>query len=157
MALLLLLPVPWSFHDPALPLPPTAHFIRPLTFDRTGDEVAPDWLVGLPPQPTVYMTLGTVFNARRELFATVITALRDEPVNLIMTVGRDEDPEQFGPQPNTVHIERYIPHSELLARCDVMINMAGMNSVRSSFERGVPRVFSHSSPNSGSTPNGAPP
>ena len=41
---LLLLPVPRSFHDPTLRLPPTAHFIRPHTFDRTGDEAMPDWL-----------------------------------------------------------------------------------------------------------------
>ena len=60
------------------------------------------------------MTLGTVFNTRRDLFATVIMALRDEPVNLIVTVGRDQDPAQFGPQPDSVHVERYIPHSELL-------------------------------------------
>ena len=26
----------------------------------------PDWLVALPSQPTVYMTLGTVFNARSD-------------------------------------------------------------------------------------------
>ena len=130
-----------SFHDPTLRLPPTAHFIRPHTFDRTGDEALPDWLVALPPQPTVYMTLGTVFNTRHDLFATVIMALRDEPVNLIVTVGRDQDPEQFGPQPDNVHIERYIPHSELLARCDVMINLAGMNSLRSAFEHGVPLVL----------------
>jgi MGT family glycosyltransferase len=138
---LLLLPVPLSFHDPALRLPPTAHFIRPRTFDRTGDDPVPDWLGALPPQPTVYMTLGTVFNTRHDLFETVIAALRDEPVNLIVTVGRDQDPNQFGPQPGNVHIERYIPHSDLLSRCDVMINMAGMNSVRTAFEHAVPLVL----------------
>ena len=138
---LLLLPVPLLFHDPTLRLPPTAHFIRPHTFDRTGEEAMPDWLVALPSQPTVYMTLGTVFNTRSDLFATVIMALRDEPVNLIVTVGRDQDPEQFGPQPESVHVERYIPHSELLERCDVMINLAGMNSVRSAFEHGIPLVL----------------
>ena len=138
---LLLLPVPLRFHDPTLRLPPTAHFIRPHTFDRTGEEAIPDWLAALPSRPTVYMTLGTVFNTRSDLFATVITALRDEPVNLIVTVGRDQDPEQFGPQPESVHVERYIPHSELLERCDVMINLAGMNSVRSAFEHGIPLVL----------------
>ena len=70
----------------ALRLPPTAHFLRPQTFDRTGEEAMPEWLVALPSQPTVYMTLGTVFNTRIDLFATVIMALRDEPANLILTV-----------------------------------------------------------------------
>lgn len=138
---LLLLPVPRSFHDPALPLPPTAHFLRPLTFDRTGDETLPAWIDAMPQQPTVYMSLGTIFNRRADLFATVIAALRDEPVNLIVTVGRDQDPDQFGPQPENVHIARYIPQSLLLPHCDVMVNMGGMNSVRSACEAGVPLVL----------------
>ena len=138
---LLLLPIPRSFHDPQLPLPPTAHFLRPLTDDRTGPEGLPDWLNTLPPRPTVYLTLGTVFNARVDLFAVVIAALRDEPVNLIVTVGRDQDPGQFDPLPGNVHVERYIPQSLLLPHCDVMINVAGANSVRSAFEHGVPLVL----------------
>ena len=138
---LLLLPVPRAFHDPALPLPPTAHFLRPLAFDRTGDEGLPGWVDALPPRPTVYMTLGTVFNGRVDLFAVAIAALRDEPVNLIVTVGRDQDPAQFGPQPDNVRIERYIPQSLLLPRCAALINVAGLNSVRSAFEHGLPLVL----------------
>jgi MGT family glycosyltransferase len=87
------------------------------------------------------MTLGTVYNRRADLFAAVIAALREEAVNLIVTVGRDQDPAQFGPQPGNVHIERYIPQSLLLPRCDLMINMGGMNSVRSACEHGVPQVL----------------
>jgi UDP:flavonoid glycosyltransferase YjiC (YdhE family) len=130
---LLFLPVPRSFHDPAIPLPPTAHFIRPNTFDRTGDEGLPEWLETLPPRPTVYMTLGTVYNVRTDLFSMTIAALRDEPVNLIANVGRDQDPAQYGPQPTHIHIERYIPQRLLLSRCALMINVAGLNSVRSAF------------------------
>jgi MGT family glycosyltransferase len=138
---LLLLPVPRAFHDPALPLPPTAHFLRPLAFDRTGHESLPAWVDDLPPRPTVYLTLGTVHNRRVDLFAAVIAALRDEPLTLIVTVGRDQDPDQFGPQPENVHVERYIPQSLLLPRCDAMMNIAGMNSARSAFEHGVPMVL----------------
>lgn len=138
---LLFLPIPRSFHDLALPLPPTAHFLRPLTYDRTGDEGLPAWVDALPARPTVYMTLGTVFNRRTDLFVAVIAALRDEPVNLIVTVGHDQDPAQFGPQPENVHLARYIPQSLLLGRCAVMVNIAGMNSVRSAFLHGVPVVL----------------
>lgn len=77
---LLLLPIPRAFHDPALRLPATAHFLRPLTFDQTGDEIVPAWLDTLPARPNVYMTLGTVFNTRSDLFAMVIESLRDEPL-----------------------------------------------------------------------------
>ena len=72
------------------------------------------------------MTLDTNLNTRSDLFATVITALRDEPVNLIVTGGRDQDPERFGPQPATVHIERYIPHSSLLPRSGRRLRSPGV-------------------------------
>ena len=89
----------------------------------------------------MYFTLGTVHNSRVDLFALAIEALRDEPVNTIITVGRDQDPAQFGPQPAHVRIERYIPNSLLLPRCDVMINCASMNSLRSAFEHALPLVL----------------
>jgi UDP:flavonoid glycosyltransferase YjiC (YdhE family) len=138
---LLLLLVPRSFHGWSIPLPTTARFLRPVSFDRTGDEGLPDWVDALPHKQTVYMTLGTVHNARVDLFALVIDALRDEPLNLIITVGRNQDPSQFGPQPAHVKIERYIPQSLLLPRCDLMINCAGMSSLRTAFEHALPLVL----------------
>ena len=45
------------------------------------------------------------------LFQAILDGLRDEPVNLILTIGRDQDPDQFGRQPENVHIERYIPRA----------------------------------------------
>jgi hypothetical protein len=40
------------------------------------------------------------------LFTTIAA---DEPVELVVTVGRTQDPGQCGAQPPHVHIERYIP------------------------------------------------
>ena len=36
--------------------------LRPVLFDRSGGEDLPPWLTELAPQPTVYASLGTVFN-----------------------------------------------------------------------------------------------
>ena len=55
---------PPRFHDPALPLAPTAHLLRPVPFSHSGTEEAPTWLANLPNRPTVSATLGTVFNSR---------------------------------------------------------------------------------------------
>ena len=70
---------------------------------ETGEEALPPWVADLPDRPTVYATLGTIVNASRAaaLFPLMLAALRDEPINLILTVGRDNDPAQFGPQPAT--------------------------------------------------------
>lgn len=78
----------------------------------------PQWVTQLPKQPTVYVTLGTEVNHMPGFYPrviqTIIDGLRDEPINLIVTLGRDKDPADFGAQPANVHIERYIPHTLLL-------------------------------------------
>ena len=95
----------------------------------------------LPDRPTVYATLGTVFNSRTPgLFQAILDGLRDEPVNLIVTVGRDRDPDEFGPQPENVHIERYIPQSLLLPHCDLVITHAGFSTVTAALSHGLPMV-----------------
>jgi UDP:flavonoid glycosyltransferase YjiC (YdhE family) len=139
---LFLTPRPPSFQEPSAPLPVTAHAIRPIPFDRSGDEELPPWVSDLPEQPTVYVTLGTtILNQRPEIFATLLEALRDDPVNVIVTVGRNQDPAQFGPQPANVHIERYIPQSLLFPRCDLVICHGGSGTVMGALAAGLPMVI----------------
>ena len=125
-------------------IPATTHFIRPQFFDNNDDESLPDWLAQLPAQPTVYVTLGTEVNKEPDLYPsvmqTIIAGLRDAPVNLIVTLGRDKDPAEFGPQPANVHIERYIPQSLLLPRCDLMVMHGGSNSLLAALDIGLPTV-----------------
>jgi UDP:flavonoid glycosyltransferase YjiC (YdhE family) len=125
-------------------IPPTTHFIRPEVFDNAANESLPDWIEQLPAQPTVYVTLGTEVNSEPELYPnvlqTIIAGLRDLPVNLIVTLGRDKDPADFGPQPANVHIERYIPQTLLLPRCDLMVMHGGSNSVLAALDVAVPMV-----------------
>ncbi len=89
-------------------------------------QALPDWVSQLPDAPLVYVSLGTVFNSQaRGVFAAVVEGLRDEVVNVIVTVGNDNDPADFGPQPDHIHIERFIPQSLLLPFCDVVVNQGG--------------------------------
>jgi UDP:flavonoid glycosyltransferase YjiC (YdhE family) len=129
------------FHDPALPLPPTAHLLRPIPFSQSGQETLPVWIEQLPDLPTVYATLGTVFNSRTPgLFELILDGLSEEPINLVLTVGRDRDPDEFGPQPANVHIERYVPQSLLLPECDLVISHAGFSTVIAALSCGLPLV-----------------
>jgi UDP:flavonoid glycosyltransferase YjiC (YdhE family) len=126
-------------------IPATTHFICPEVFDQAGNEKLPDWVAHLPAQPTVYVTLGTEVNKEPEFYPsvlqTIIAGLRDAPINLIVTLGRDKDPADFGPQPGNVHIERYIPQSLLLPHCDLMVMHAGSNSLLAAFAVGLPLVL----------------
>ncbi len=133
--------LPRALHPPEEPLAPTARFLRPVPFDRSGEEGLPDWVAALPDRPTVYATLGTVFNSARPVFDAILAALRDEPVNLILTVGRNVDPDTFGPQPGNVHIARYIPQTLILPRCDAVVAHGGINTVLAALLAGKPLVL----------------
>jgi UDP:flavonoid glycosyltransferase YjiC (YdhE family) len=134
------LPPAWTI--PQLPYPPVAHRFCAPPFDLSqGDARLPECLSTLPCQPTVYATLGTTFNRSPGTFQAILDALRSEPVNLIMTVGRSMDPLQFGPQPDHIKIEQYIPQTLLLPRCDALIFHGGYNSLQSAFWHGLPMVI----------------
>jgi UDP:flavonoid glycosyltransferase YjiC (YdhE family) len=132
---------PAGFSDPAQPPVPTAHLLRPVSSSDSGEAALPTWLRRLPDQPTVYATLGTVFNTRTPgLFEAILEGLWEEPVNLILTIGRDRTPADFGPQPDNVHIEPYIPQSLLLPYCDLVITHAGFSTVAAAMSHGLPMV-----------------
>jgi UDP:flavonoid glycosyltransferase YjiC (YdhE family) len=126
-------------------IPPTTHFIRPQFYDRSLNETLPDWVARMPEQPTVYITLGTEVNKEPEFYPrvlkTIIEGLRMTPFNLIMTVGTDKDPADFGEQPPNVHIEKYIPQSQLLDHCDLMVMHGGSNSLLAAIDREIPAVI----------------
>jgi UDP:flavonoid glycosyltransferase YjiC (YdhE family) len=137
---LVLSPFPPSFRDPAARLPSTAHSYRPGT--AAGGADGPAWLSALPDAPTIYFTLGTVFNMESgDLFTRVLTGLRNLPVNLIVTVGRELEPSRFGPQPANVHIASYLPQAEVLPRCDFVVSHGGSGTLAATLAAGLPSVL----------------
>ena len=139
---LVLTPFPRSFRDPGFPLPDTARHMRLLTFDGTRSEAAPPWLTRQDDVPTVYFTLGTVYNMESgDRFQRVLAGLRDLPINLIVAVGRDLDPDELGTQPANVHVERFLPQAGLLPHCDLVVSHAGSGSVLGALAHGLPMVL----------------
>ncbi|MGH9177199.1 MAG: glycosyltransferase [Acidimicrobiales bacterium] len=106
---------------------PVAHPVQNAAIDPGAEgEELPDWVEDLPADPVIYVSLGTVFNARaHDVFAAVLEGLRDADASVIVTVGPDIDPARFGPQPGHIHVERFIPQSLLLHRCDAVVNQGG--------------------------------
>ena len=138
---LVLSPFPPSYRDPAFPLPPTARSFRPLTPAARSDQ-APAWLARRRDAPTIYFTLGTVFNVESgDLFARVLAGLRDLPLNVIATVGRDVDPAELGPQPSHIRVEQFIPQASVLPYCDAVICHGGSGSVIGTLAHGLPMVL----------------
>ncbi len=118
---------PPTLQSPEIGKIAVAHPVQNATVDEgSAGEPLPLWVGQLPDMPLVYVSLGTVFNSRAgEVFAAVLAGLRDEKVNVVVTVGHDNDPGDFGPQPDHIRIERFIPQSLLLPYCDVVVNQGG--------------------------------
>ena len=138
---LLLSPFPLSLHGAEEIARSTRHCYRATPFDQSGDEGAPAWPLPVPGAPLVYATLGTAANTRTVILDMFVEALRDERVNLVVTVGRDGDPHRFGPQPPNVRIERYIPQTLLFPRCDLVISHGGSNTMLGALAHGIPQVM----------------
>lgn len=119
----------------------TEHYITPYPA-IPPHQPKPDWLQAMPDQPLVYVSLGTVFSRLYpEVFDTILAALRDEPVNIVMTLGADGDPARFGPQPANVRLERFIPQDQILPFASLALNHGGNGTVLGPLAQGIPLVL----------------
>ena len=105
---LLLSFAPRCLDGPDQPAAPTVHHLRPSEPNATGDAIDVAQLTADPDHPTVYATLGTIYN-QPDLLTNIVRAIATEPVNLIMTVGPDLDPMAFDLHLPNVKVERWIP------------------------------------------------
>lgn len=102
-----------DIYPPSLQTADMAHVprtqpLRPEAFATGAPEPLPAWLTDASAAPLVYVTFGTVFNADLTAVGTVVEALRDQPVRVVVTLGPSADPQALGPQPDNVHVARYI-------------------------------------------------
>lgn len=101
----------------------------------------PPWWGRLEGRPVVYVTLGTVFASESgDLFRRLLTGLSQLPVEVVVTVGRDIDPAEFGLQPEHVHVEQWVPQSLLLPRTDLVVSHGGSGTVIAALAHGLPQV-----------------
>ena len=146
---LLLYPRPSSLWNPEVPVPSTMHAFRYTSFKQSAEEALPEWVAELEEQPdaqgerrpTVYATLGTVNNDRTDIVSAILEGLREEPINLMLTVGRNGDPLEFGEQPANVHVERFIPQNLLLPQCDLVVTHGGSGTMLDALSHGLPMVI----------------
>lgn len=80
------------------------------------------------PRPLVYISMGTVINDRPDFYVKCIEALKDEPVDVILSCGRSMEPEKLGTLPENFKVYPYVDQLEVLSRANVFITHCGMNS-----------------------------
>jgi MGT family glycosyltransferase len=98
----------------------------------------PDWLTILPHRPTVYLTLGTVWNTELDVFRLVIDAIAGDDLNLIVTVGRNNEPAALGPQPANVIVKDFVPQHQILGHCDLVVTHGGSGTILGALAFGLP-------------------
>ncbi|WP_151083115.1 glycosyltransferase [Nocardioides cynanchi] len=135
---LLLSPFPLSFRSPdspvALPEP---------TFAFRGGDLGTG-----PPRRArdatrrVYVTLGTVFNSGSgDLFERLLAGLAGVDAEIVVTVGRDVDPADFGPQPPHLRVERFVPQADLLPDSDLVVSHGGSGTLMATLAHGLPSLL----------------
>ncbi|HET6816707.1 MAG TPA: glycosyltransferase [Mycobacteriales bacterium] len=107
-------------------LPKAAPAVLPCTFREHG-------------LPLVYVTLGTFSNNNVDLFRLVLDALADEPVNVVVTVGPDNDPASL-PAPPNAFVAQFLPQADVLPHCAAVIHHAGAGTTFGVLAHGLPSV-----------------
>ncbi len=100
----------------------------------------PEVLSGLPARPVVYVTLGTFMNTDSSIFRAAIEGLRDEPVNVVVTVGSDNDPAALGEVADNVRVERFVAQGSLLPHCAAVVHHAGCGTMFGTLAHGLPAL-----------------
>lgn len=132
-------PMPPSFRDPAHPLPVHTIAIRPASLERAHTDHP--WPAASN-RPKIYVTLGTIFNRESgDLFERLIDAAGGVDADVLVTTGGSLDPDAFGPQPEHVRVERYVPQAAVLPSADLVVSHGGSGSVIGALAHGVPLVL----------------
>ncbi|MCX4340446.1 MAG: glycosyltransferase [Lachnospiraceae bacterium] len=92
-------------------------------------------------RPLVYISLGTVINDRPDFYEKCINALKELPVDVVISCGNAIDREALGELPNQIQVHPYVDQLAILARADVFITHCGMNSVSESLYMAAPMVL----------------
>jgi UDP:flavonoid glycosyltransferase YjiC (YdhE family) len=121
----------------------TIHPLRYIAQPALPGEQLPQWIEHRREVPLVYMTLGTNFSTNGDIsmFRSVIDGLSGLNIDVVMTIGFDNDPASIGPLASNMHVEPYVPQSLLLPHCSAVICHGGAGTTLSSLALGLPLLI----------------
>ncbi|MCU1319218.1 MAG: glycosyltransferase, family [Edaphobacter sp.] len=131
---------PKEFDFPGSPWPAHFHYAGPL-HDNEGREPVPFPWDKLTDKPLVYASLGTLVNGLDHVYKTILGAVGRLPgIQVVLSVGKNVNPDDLGPIPSNAIVVRSAPQIELLKRAVLCITHAGLNTALEALAQGVPMV-----------------
>lgn len=121
--------------------PGNAHYVGPLTWYPPRPPTP--WLDDLPhDHPWVHATEGTIHFHDPVVLKTTAAALANQPATAIITTGGNREPDEAGlvGLADNVKVARWINHSELLPRIDLLVCTAGSGVMLAALYEGVPII-----------------
>jgi UDP:flavonoid glycosyltransferase YjiC (YdhE family) len=123
--------------------------VGPIFYRKTA-EVLPEWLNNLSRE----LPLIWVYSGNPEYFRGIrtwgdsivvleasVAALAGRDVNVVMTTGHHELPEELAPLPENFRFEKFLPGIALAQRCDLVIHHGGHGSTMTAAYAGTPAVI----------------
>jgi MGT family glycosyltransferase len=123
------------FEYPRSDWPAKLRLVGPGMWEPPGD--VPGWLDGLR-RPLILVTCSTLFQSDRRLAEVACEAFAREPFDIVVTTGGLDISGLRAP--DNVHLERFVPHSPVLARAVCVVCHAGMGITQKALAHGVPVV-----------------
>ena len=131
---------PKEFDFPGIPWPAQFHYAGPFHDDEGRAPVLFPW-ERLTNKPLIYGSLGTLVNGLDDVYNHILEAVEPlEDVQVVLSVGKNINPENLGPIPSNTIVVRSAPQIELLRLASLCITHAGLNTVLESLAHGVPMV-----------------
>lgn len=137
-ARLIALSVAQAFDFGADPAPAPFFYAGPMVRD-------PDWVDGLALPiggdcPLVLISTSTLYQAQEDMLRRCIEAVRDEPIEALVTLGPALRPESFGDGPRNVRVLANASHDALVPHCAAVISHAGHGTLVRPLLHGVPVI-----------------
>ena len=129
-------PVPESLYG-GLPLPPNRIAVRATAWSEPAPLPA---VLRETSRRRVYVTLGTMSFGAVDVFRRAILETAAHDVDVVVAAGPKGDPALLGELPGNVHVARFLPQPEVLARVDVIVHHGGAGTVLGALEHGVPQL-----------------
>ena len=131
---------PKEFDFPISNWPPQFHYAGPFHDDEGREQVPFPW-EKLTGAPLIYASMGTLLNGMEYVYRAILEAAGKFPeTQLVLSVGKNIDPDDLRPIPSNVIIVSTAPQIELLKRASLCITHAGLNTALEALAQGVPIV-----------------